>query len=144
MVNEATISKLYEMKLSAMAASYRQQIDDSGITKLSFDERFGLMVDTEWTTRKNNRLKRLICSADFPISSACVEDIQYRADRKLDREQILQFESCAYIGERHNIIILRCPAPVKPISVVRWGCRPAVISIRSSIFVCRISWMNFR
>jgi len=106
MVNEATISRLYEMKLSTMAASYRQQMEDTGITKLSFDERFGLLVDTEWTSRKNNRLKRLIHSADFPISGACIEDIEYRADRKLDREQILQFETCAYIGERHNIIIL--------------------------------------
>ena len=106
MVNEATISRLYEMKLSAMAASYRQQMNDSGITKLSFDERFGLLVDTEWTTRKNNRLNRLIRSADFPISGACVEDIEYRADRKLDREQIIQLAACAYITEKHNVIIL--------------------------------------
>jgi DNA replication protein DnaC len=106
MVNEATISRLYEMKLSAMAASYRQQMNDNGIIKLSFDERFGLLVDTEWTARKNNRLKRLIHTAGFPVSGACVEDIEYRADRKLDREQLLRFETCAYIGERHNIIIL--------------------------------------
>ena len=106
MVNEATLSRLYEMKLSAMAASFRQQMDDSGIAKLSFDERFGLLVDTEWTTRKNNKLKRLIRSADFPTPGACVEDIEYRSDRKLDREQILHFDTCAYIGERHNIIIL--------------------------------------
>jgi len=106
MVNEATISRLYEMRLSAMAASYRQQMDDPGFKKLSFDERLGLLVDTEWTARKNNRLKRLIRSADFCIPGACVEDIEYRSDRKLDREQILQFDTCAYIGERHNIIIL--------------------------------------
>jgi DNA replication protein DnaC len=106
MVNEATLSKLHEMKLPSMAASYRQQMDDGGITKLSFDERFGLLVDTEWTARKNNRLKRLIHRADFPISGACIEDIEYRADRKLDREQILRFATCAYVGERHNIIIL--------------------------------------
>jgi hypothetical protein len=45
------------------------------------------LVDTEWTTRKNNRFKYLICRAGFPISVACVQDIEYRADRKLDREQ---------------------------------------------------------
>jgi len=106
MVNEATISRLYEMKLSAMAASYRQQMDDSGLNKLSFDERFGLLVDTEWTTRKNNRLKRLIHSASFPLSGACIEDVEYRADRKLDREQIIQLATCAYIAEKRNIIIL--------------------------------------
>ena len=106
MVNEATISKLYEMNLSTMAASYRQQMDDNGITKLTFSERFGLLVDTEWTSRKNNRLKRLIRSADFPISGACVEDIEYRADRKLDKEQITQLAACAYIAKKHNVIIL--------------------------------------
>jgi DNA replication protein DnaC len=106
MLNEATISRLYEMKLSAMAAYYRQQMDDSDSNKLSFDERFGLLVDIEWTARKNNRLKRLIRSADFPIQGACIEDIEYRDDRKLDRGQILRFHTCAYINERRNIIIL--------------------------------------
>ena len=106
MVNEATLSRLYEMKLSAMAASYRLQMDDNGIHKLSFDERFGLLVDTEWTARKNNRLKRLICSADFPISGACIEDIEYRADRKLDREQITNLATCAYVTGKRNIIVL--------------------------------------
>ena len=98
MVNEATISRLYEMKLSVMASSYRQQMGDGSIHKLSFDERFGILVDTEWTTRKNNRLKRLIHSADFPISGACVEDIEYRSDRKLDREQIYAARNmCLYL-----------------------------------------------
>jgi DNA replication protein DnaC len=106
MVNEATMTKLYEMKLSALAASYRQQMEDPAANKLSFDERLGLLVDAEWTARKNNRLKRLIYRADFPISGACVEDIEYRSDRKLDREQILQFATCAYLSEKHNVIIL--------------------------------------
>jgi len=106
MVNEATISKLYEMGLTTMAASYRQHMSDNGINKLPFDERFGLLVDIEWTKRKNNRLKRIIRSADFPISSACIEDIEYRFDRKLNREQISQLATCAYIPEKHNIIIL--------------------------------------
>jgi DNA replication protein DnaC len=106
MVNEATINKLYEMLLSTMAASYRQQTEDNSIHKLTFDERFGLLVDSEWTSRKNNRLKRLIHRADFPISGACVEDIEYRADRKLNKDQIIQLSTCAYVAEKHNVIIL--------------------------------------
>jgi len=106
MVNEATVARLHEMRLSVMASSYRQQMEDNAIHKLSFDERFGLLVDTEWTSRKNNRLKRLIHRADFPLSGACIEDIEYRADRKLNREQIIQLSSCGYIAEKHNVIIL--------------------------------------
>jgi DNA replication protein DnaC len=131
MMNEATVTKLHEMKLSAMAASYRQQMGDPAVNKLSFDERFGLLVDTEWITRKNNRLKRLIYRADFPISSACIEDIEYRADRKLDREQILQFATCAYLTERHNIIILGATGAGK----TYLGCALGIAACRHSYSV---------
>ena len=106
MVNEATISKLHDMKLSAMAQAFRQQMQESAMNTLAFSERFGLLVDHEWDTRKNNRLKRLIYRADFPISGACMEDVEYRNDRKLNKEQLLELSTCSFIMEKHNIIIL--------------------------------------
>ena len=106
MVNEATINKLHDMKLSAMAQAFRQQMQESTMNSLAFSERFGLLVDHEWDTRKNNRLKRLIYKADFPISGACMEDIEYRNDRKLNKEQLLELSTCSFITEKHNIIIL--------------------------------------
>jgi DNA replication protein DnaC len=105
MVNEATIQHLHEMRLSGMAGTYRSQNDDPSLKDLSFDERFGLMVDTEWSNRKNNKLSRLISRAGFP-QQACVENIEYHADRKLDREQIHHLATCEYINRKHNIIIL--------------------------------------
>ncbi|GHV80728.1 ATPase AAA [Spirochaetia bacterium] len=104
--DESTVNKLHEMRLSAMAHAYRQQMGDPSLNGLSFDERLGMLVDTEWDTRQNNRLARLIRHADFPISGACIEDIEYLADRKLNREQILQFATGAFIAEKRNIIIL--------------------------------------
>ena len=106
MVNEATISKLHDMKLSAMAEAYRRQMQEIASNGLSFSERFGLLVDHQWDIRKNNRLARLIRRADFPISGACMEDIEYRSDRKLSKEHLLQLATCSYIAEKHNIIIL--------------------------------------
>ena len=106
MVNEATINKLHDLKLSAMVQAFRQQMQDHSMNALSFHERFGLLVDHEWITRKNNRLKRLIHKADFPISSACMENIEYRSDRKLDREQLLQLSTCTYIADKRNVVIL--------------------------------------
>jgi len=106
MVNEATINKLYDMKLSAMAQAFRQQMQESSMNSLTFYERFGLLVDHEWDTRKNNRLKRLIHKAGFSISGACMEDIDYRSDRNLDRDQLLQLSTCSYITEKKNVIIL--------------------------------------
>jgi DNA replication protein DnaC len=106
MVNEATIGKLHEMRLSAMAQAFRQQMKDPAMDALSFQDRFGFLVDREWDTRRTNRLKRLVRIADFPISGVCMEGIEYHADRKLDREQLLQLAACSYIAEKHNVIIM--------------------------------------
>ena len=70
MVNETTITKLNEMRLTAMADSYRDQLKDQSFQALSFEERFGLIVDLEWSRRKNNKLARLIKRADFKIGRA--------------------------------------------------------------------------
>ncbi len=106
MMNGATLNKLHDMRLSAMAEAYRQQLSDPAIATLEFEERFGLLVDAEWSRRKSNRLNKLIRKADLQHSSAAIENIEYHADRKLDKGQIARLAGCAYITEKHNIIIL--------------------------------------
>jgi DNA replication protein DnaC len=106
MLEQATIEKLHQMKLSAMAEAFRKQTQDPSLAGLGFEDRFGLIVDTEWSKRKNNHLTRLIRNAVFSDASACVENIEYSADRKLDKTQIATLSTCNYIQERHNIIIL--------------------------------------
>ena len=106
MLDNATFEKLRDMKLSAMASSFRKQLTDKALNELSFEERFGLLVDAEWTARKNNRLKRLIKSADYVFPGACLEDIEYHSDRQLDKALITRLGTCNYIDEKHNVIIL--------------------------------------
>jgi DNA replication protein DnaC len=106
MIDQMTIKKLLEMKLSSMAESFRKQMQDTAYAGLSFEERFGLIVDTEWSRRKNNRLANLIQRASFSENNACLENIEYTADRKLDQAQIARLATCSYIQEKHNIIIL--------------------------------------
>lgn len=53
------------MRLSAMANAFREQQMDSNMASLSFEDRFGLSVDQEWTTRKSNHLRKLIKGAGF-------------------------------------------------------------------------------
>jgi len=106
MLEQTTIEKLNQMKLSAMAESFHKQLQDPSFTGLSFDDRFGLIIDNEWSKRKNNHLTRLIRNAAFSETSACIENIEYSADRKLDKTQITNLSTCNYIQEKHNIIIL--------------------------------------
>jgi DNA replication protein DnaC len=113
MLDNNTILKLHEMKLSVMASAFHKQLEDSAMKELSFEERFGLIVDSEWTSRKNNRLKRLIKNANYACPEACIEDIEYRADRELDKAQITRLGTCNYIQENQNIIILGATGSVK-------------------------------
>ena len=106
MLNEATINKLNDMRLRFMADSLREQTRNPAMTTLSFEERIGLIVDTEWARRKNRNLDRLIKKASLKFPYACVEDIEYHADRRLDQAQVLRLSTCNYIHENHNVIIM--------------------------------------
>jgi DNA replication protein DnaC len=106
MIDQTTINKLHEMKLSSMAEAFRNQMQDQAFAGLTFEERFGLIVDIEWSKRKNNRLARLIQNADLAETGACIENIEYSVDRKIDKAQITRLATCNYIHEKHNLIIL--------------------------------------
>ena len=106
MMDQNTATKLHEMRLSVMADAYRNQMKDNSFHELSFEERFGLMVDAEWSKRKNNHLTKLIKNAGLHIGNAAIEDIEYHADRKLDKTLITRLSTCNDIAEKHNIIIL--------------------------------------
>lgn len=77
MTNDSTLTKLHEMRLSDMAEQYNDQLLNPKYNELTFEDRFGLLVDVEWGRRKNNKLDRLIKTANLRYNHTCVEDIEY-------------------------------------------------------------------
>jgi DNA replication protein DnaC len=106
MTNEETIGKLIGMRLTAMANAFREQMNTPAMANLSFEERLGLLADIEWTSRKNNRLKKLIHDAGFDQPQAHIADINYATQRKLDQAMISRLSTCKYVEEKHNVIIM--------------------------------------
>ena len=105
-MTQTTIDLLKAMRFSAMAAEFQRQLTDpSAYSTMGFEERFALLVDSEWNRRQQNRLTRAIRSANFALPRATIEDIEYHEDRKLDKAQILRFATCKYIDEGHHIIL---------------------------------------
>lgn len=105
MTNETTINKLIEMRLSVLADAYRTQLSDHSMQGLSFEDRFGLLVDIEYNARKDNKRKRLIKRAAFDQPQANIHDINYTSGRKLNKSFIERLSTCEYIQDKHNIII---------------------------------------
>ena len=106
MLNDQTFEKLSYMKLRGMATAFRQQMEDHAIQPLSFEERFGLLVDAEYAKRRNTLLQRLLSKAAFKDSSACLENIEYHEDRKLDRTLFARLSTCTYIAEHRDVVIM--------------------------------------
>lgn len=105
MTNQSTIDKLIEMRLSAMADAFRNQLNDPKMKEVPFEDRFGMLTDIEYSSRKNNRLKRSIHNAGFDQPEASIMDIDYTSGRKLNRELINRLATCEYISEHRNLFI---------------------------------------
>jgi len=101
---QQTIDRLNWIKVCSMAGEYRRQMQDPEITTLPFDERFGLLVDTEWVTRQNKRLSNLVRKAGMKYNCA-IEEIIYNSDRNIDRQTMLQLATCSWIVDGLNAII---------------------------------------
>lgn len=104
MLMEQTLQKMNAMKLSGMAAAFAQQRGSSQHARLSFDERLGLLVDAEWTAREQRKLKNRLTAAKLRYN-ASIEDIDFKHPRGLDRQVVLSLGTCAYVQNRHNLVI---------------------------------------
>ena len=73
MIRQSTIDKLHDMRLSAMSDAFECQCKDPDTYQgLSFEDRFGMLVDKEWDKRKSTKLQKLIRSAEFRYPNACM------------------------------------------------------------------------
>lgn len=88
-----------------MADAFRSQINDPKFKEVPSEDRFGMLVDIEHSSRKANRLKRLIHNAGFGQPDASIMDINYTSGRKLNKESINHLATCEYISEHRNLFI---------------------------------------
>lgn len=104
MLNQQTIQHLRALRLPGMADAFAQQLEQSQAQTLSFEERFALLVDYERTHRQNRSLQRLLKAAQFK-QKACVEEINYQANRGLNRSQVQSLVNCDWIRAHQNLHI---------------------------------------
>lgn len=105
MLTNPTLQYLRQMKLGAMADAYTRQLQDPNIQDLSFEERFGLLVDHEWVSRQNHRQQRLIREARLKINAA-PEEIETHASRIVDQGLLRSLTTGQWIQAHHNLIIV--------------------------------------
>jgi len=92
------------MRLHGTAAAFLAQAEPPAARELSFEERFGLLVDQEWTYRQDRRLTRWLREARLRLP-ACMEDIDYQKPRGLNRALLRTLASCDWVRAHQNVLI---------------------------------------
>ncbi len=107
MLKQPMIEKLAAMRLLGMAEALKAQEQDPSARELSFLVRFGLLVDQQWNWRENQALARRLKNAKLRTPNACVEEIDYRTTRGLDKSVIRSLtQQSAWVGTHENIFVL--------------------------------------
>lgn len=104
MLRNPTLEKLTELRLHGMAGSLREQLNKNEYSELEFEERLGIMVDREMLERQNRLLKTRLAQAKLKLR-ACVEDMDYKARRGLDKSLFKSLATCRWIQDRLNVLI---------------------------------------
>lgn len=105
MLQQQCLKQLRILKLSGMVHALEQQWSQpQTYGDLSFDERMGLLVNQEITSRANKRLQRLLKAARFKVP-ACIEDIDYAHPRGLKKSQLAALFSGDWITKHQNLVI---------------------------------------
>lgn len=103
-MNTNTLDKMRKLKFFGMLHAFKSTLETGQTNNYTADELLAHLVEAEWDDRHNRRTERQLLLAKFRYK-ASVEDIQYHADRSVDRNQVLRLADCTFIGRSENLLI---------------------------------------
>ena len=131
MLNEHTLSQLRSLRLDGMVRAIEEQANSTATLALGFDERLTMAVQREVAWRDDRRVARLLKAAKLKVSMACVEDINWRASRALDRSLVAALAGGDWLRQAQNLLITGATGCGKT-----WlGCALAHQAVRSGFSV---------
>lgn len=104
MLAQTTLDQLRALRLDGMLAALNDQATTAAADALPFTERLSLLVQREVDWRDDKRLERLLKAAKLKVSSASMQDIDWRASRGLDRNLLTQLTGCDWVRNGHNVL----------------------------------------
>jgi len=103
-MNQNTLDLMRQMKFNGMLNAFKLSLDSGKSEQLTTDEMVAQLIQSEWDERHNRSIHKKIQNAKFRYRAA-LEDVYYRKDRNLDRNQILRFAQCTFIDKYESILI---------------------------------------
>lgn len=105
MLNEYTLDQLRTLRLDGMVHAIEEQAISVAASELPFDDRLTMLVQREVDWRDDKRVARLLKAARLKVSAACIEDINWRASRSLDRSLVATLAGGDWLRHARNLLI---------------------------------------
>ncbi|HEV3194007.1 MAG TPA: IS21-like element helper ATPase IstB [Polyangiaceae bacterium] len=105
MLTHPTLDQLRALKLDGMADAFVELEQQDAARDLTHAEWLALLLDREIANRTTKRTQIRLRAAHLRYSQASVEDVNYRAQRQLDKALFQQLATCRWIAEKRNLLI---------------------------------------
>lgn len=104
MLTHPLFAQLKTLRCQGMLEAFQDQLRTPDINRLSFDERFALLLEQECLARENRKLTNRLRQAKLK-ENACLEDIDYSQERQLSKTVITRLAQCTWIARKENLLI---------------------------------------
>jgi DNA replication protein DnaC len=104
MLSRPLYDTMQDLGLRGMARAFERQQNQS--TELGFEERFALLLDAERIERANYRCAQRLRWARLPQANACLEDLDQRTPRGLDKRVVVQLSDLGWVEQHLNLLIV--------------------------------------
>jgi DNA replication protein DnaC len=105
MLMQQTLDLLHTLRLTGMASALEEQQGVPDVASLAFEDRLGLLLERERLTRGDRRLTRLLQLARLRIA-ACVEDVNFRVKRGLDKSVFLRLAAGDWLRQHEVVLVV--------------------------------------
>jgi DNA replication protein DnaC len=105
MLTRQTQEKLKKQRLMGMLEELERQESLPNIMQLPFDERLAMLVDAQEHFDEQRKYLRMLKSAKLKDKGACIEDIDYRVSRGLDKAYFQSLSLGKWLENHQHIAI---------------------------------------
>jgi DNA replication protein DnaC len=105
MLTHPTLNQLHELGLHGMAKGFKELEANPEAASLSHAEWLALLLDHEVTLRRQKRFEARSKQARLR-QPACVEDIDYRRPRGIERSLFMKLADCQWVRDHRHIILV--------------------------------------
>jgi len=102
-MNTNTLDKMKQMRLFGMHRTFTTSLEQPA-DQLTPDEMVAMLIDSEWDDRHNRAIERSLKGARFRYK-ASIEQLDYSAERGLDKNLLYRLADCEFINRKENVLI---------------------------------------